>query len=97
MLLSGRACFVLAWSKVKCQEVGFGQESTTLLCLLTCKFLRCLLVQHDRRYRYVAFSLRLQKLQKGDIEHLTFGVFGNLPMYWPYRNLRTRVICALVV
>lgn len=24
MLLSGHACFVLAWSKVKCQEVGFG-------------------------------------------------------------------------
>ena len=50
---------------MKCQEVRFGQEWTTSLCLLTRKFCRCLLVQLDRRWRHVQFSPKITKVAKG--------------------------------
>ena len=81
---------------MKCQEVGFGQDMDNFICMLAHMFFRCLLVQHDRRSRHVPFSLRLQRLHKGNIVASNIRCFWKFTHVLPISKFMVLVICALV-
>lgn len=68
-----------------------------LLWWLVHRLLMCLFVQHESRWRHVSFWRDVQRLLRGDVSGLRTCFLQQLPRYLPYRNLRTCVICVLVI